>query len=272
MQIQDLEALFSRFNEDDMWGSVIDDCPELYLEKGQSFTVRIVGPVYKAQRCFISRNNSVVRSISFSQFRKVLSGNPIEVNRSVYPAKCVNEIDSASCKAQWNKCLVCTVVLISSSGPSAFKNKLNYLSLPHTAVAQLLQIAKARPNLCLSGVKANDITIRRERSAFSESTTSVSSKESLLNKEALEYLLSEGLRDAKEYYIKLNQKNLVKKSGFFYSFMSENESSTLDKHLEPITQIKNYIEEDKQIEFIEEDPQLIAEYEGVGLMNFVDVL
>ena len=272
MKMQDLTALFSRFNEDDMWGDLIDEASELYPDKGTVYKLRIVGPVHKAQRCFISANNSIVRKMDSSDLRKVLSGRMVDINRAQYPGKCIAEIESASCKVKWSKCLISTVVLLYSSKPQANLNRLHYFPIPHAAVAQLIGKSKEKKHICLSGVKARDITVMREMTSFGTMALSISDTESILAKPALNNLIAEGLRDAKDYYTTLNQKNLLKKSGFFYSFVSENENSALDKHFEPIKQIKNYIEEDQQVDLIENDANLLAEYEGVQLVDFVDVL
>jgi len=270
MQINNLSSLFSQVKEEDMWESISDQTPELYLEKGGEYTIRIIGPVYKVRRCYVNRDNAIARNLTVQDFKKVIKGSAVNVKPSQYPKASIEEMETASTRARWGKGLVTTAILLSNN-KGAKNNRLYYISIPSSGVISILEQCSKKKNVCLSGVKANDITLTKARNGGFATSARVSRKDSFLNKKSMDHILSEGLRDAKEFYIDLNQKNLSKKSGFFYSFIDKDASSVLDKHFEPVNQIRNYIEEDQQHDHIQEDMVLYKEHEGVLLIDFVDI-
>jgi hypothetical protein len=274
VEINDINTLANQLGETDMWGVVTDRTPELYIQKGGQFTVRIIGPVHKASRCYISSDNTIARRLSVLDLKKVLNGSPFELKSTKFKQKSVQEIETAWTKSNWSKCLLTTVVLLSNNKRMP-NNQLYYLAIPTTAVRCLVRLTQALKEegeiLCMSGVKACNIDICRENANRADTIANINFEETMLNRAAMENLLSYGLRDAKDHFISLNQKNLNKKSGFFYSFLSDKSSSVLDEYMKPLKQIENYIEEDRQYDRIVNDSKIMTELEGAPLIDFIDI-
>jgi hypothetical protein len=271
MQINDLNSLISQVEEDDMWGSLIDNVSELYLEKGGEYTVRLIGPTYKAMRCYISRGNKVATKMSVKDFKNVLNGNPVNINQGSFSASSIQEFETASNKSKWSKCLIATVILIHNNRNLVRNSRLYWLAIPRSAVYDLMKACKADQSICLSGVMANDIILRKDSRAPFQTHAEVTSRPVFLSKTNMDMILQEGLKDPSEFYRALNQRNISRKHGFFYSFIHNKKTSSLDKHLEPIKQVENYIEEDRQHNHIQGDPRMMAELEGVSLVEFIDI-
>jgi hypothetical protein len=271
MQINDLSSLLSQVEEGDMWESITDLTSEMYIEKGAQYTIRSIGPAYKASRCYIGRDNAISRQLTIQGLKTVLRGNPVNVKGSQYPQASVREMEIACNKGKWSKCLITTAILLQNNGNYLKNNRLYYVAIPSSAVYDLIQTCQKRDGICLSGVMAHDITLRKESRAPFATSVVVSDEASFLPKKAMNHILSEGLRDAKEFFVTTNQRNLSRKHGFFCCFNSDKKSSVLDKHLEPIQQLKNYIEEDRQYRHIEKDHTMMSELEGAPLVDFIDI-
>ena len=229
MRIREIQSLISSFDEDSQWDSLIeDDTSELYLEKGLQYTVRIVGPTYKALRCYISRNNAIARKLTLSQFRETLNGEVKHYEEIKYldraSHKNTSEFEVATNKTMWNNCLLATVIL-EESRQRKLNHNLYYVAIPKPAVRDILKALKEKPDSCISGLKASSIILNKSALI----TTAQLTEERMLDECSLRTIVRDGIKDAKEFYSKLNKNNLYRKSGFFYSFVKEKDKSVLDK-------------------------------------------
>ena len=284
MKVSNLKELFSSVDKDiwvgdDIWESSMNETTELHITKSGKYTVRLIGPTYKVSRCYISPDNPIARRMTVSDLKSILKGNPSEStlgNIRLDNPRYLKEIEVACSKAFWSKCLLATVVLLDCNSKSSEKNKLYYLPITNLAVSNIMNQCSVKKeisgvDISISGVMAHNILLSNGNTLLSGTGANVSDKSSFLSKDVINHILKQGIVDAKEYYLECNKKNLIKKGGYFYSFCSEGKSSALDKYLEPIKQIKNYIEEDEQYEHIASNYKAVLELEGVSIVEFLDI-
>lgn len=286
MEVSNISDLLSRNSNLDEWSDFDNPTKTLNWSSGGSYTIRLLGEVYKATRCFVSERNNLCRDLSMQDFKNLLNGNSIslskrsiKMNRDDY-----RELIDANNKSGWLKCLVATVILINSNRKNLKNNKLYCIDLSAPAVSQLIGFAKSDQfnGACLSGIRGRNITVNtrdvNERGnrimrevRFGNVEVSIASKDTFLSKDAVTLIANYGINDAKEHFLENNRKNLSKKSGYFYSFPSKKESSVLDKHLEPFTKVKNFIEEDEQHDYIINDHNKVIELEGIEPFSIMEI-
>jgi hypothetical protein len=253
------------------WGE-FTSYSELHLDPGQEYRIRLIGPTYKARRTYVSRRNSIARSLDDVTFRQALkSGIPIDTTRGGCAENYKQEIIKLSNKKLWSKCLISSCVL--TKGPRSMSEDIFYYVFSKSSLSKIMSHCSENSSLCLSGVIANDIILQKinRTNGFNEVEVRLSGRETYLSKKLIKSVMFSGMGNPKEHFVEKNNDNLLKKNGYFYSFMDMKEKSKLDKHFEPFQKVSNYIEEDREYNYIKSDPKKIIEYEGVDPFGFIEI-
>jgi|SaaInlV_165m_DNA_1040744.scaffolds.fasta_scaffold24272_2 hypothetical protein len=267
----------------DEWSDFDDTIKTLTWTLGGSYKIRLLGKAYKATRCFVSEHNKICNTLHVQDFKNILNGNSIRFNerdKYHYPDD-YQQLMHANSKSSWSKCLVATVILISNNKKYE-NNQLYCIALDAPIISQLINLAKSDQfnGACLSGIRGRNIAVNmidriesgnRRNVRFGNLEVSIDSQDTFLSKKAVALIANSGINDAKEHFIESNKINVHKKCGYFYSFPSKEKSSILDKHLEPFTKVKNFIEEDEQHDYIMNDRNKVLELEGIEPFSIMEI-
>ena len=285
MKVSNISDLLSCDSNLDEWSDFDDSIKTLSLIPGGSYTIRLLGKIYKSTRCFVSGHNKLCRELNTQDFKNLLNGNSISLSeRSIqFNREDYRELIDANNKSGWSKCLVATVMLISNN-KKAKNNQLYCIALSSPVISQLIEFSKSDKfnGVCLSGISGRNITVkmrgenergnrRRREVRFGNVEVSIASKDTFLSKKAVTLIANSGINDAKEHFLERNRENVNKKGGYFYSFPSKEKSSVLDKHLEPFTKVTNFIEEDEQHDYIINDHNKVIELEGIEPFSIMEI-
>jgi len=284
MKIDDLRQVFAPNQDENDWEDVCDSYKVLHIPKRKSAKVRIVGPVYKAKRCFICNENSMAQRMSSEDLRKILNGtlkvpevrfNPYD--RYNQRAQRFNdahraELEVAGDRSRWKKCLLTTVVLLESNMDLP-KNCLYYFVFPHHSVKYLVDYCKESKTdfAVLSGVKGININLGRGSGGYASTDVYFDPQISFLPMEVIRDIINNGFGCPKKWFLEQNQKNIRSKRGFFYTINNKKERSVIDKHMEPFEEVGNYIEEDRQFLQIDSSTSNVFELEEMDPFEITDL-